>query len=90
MPDRYGKEYGVLDSVCFDGFAITPNDSTVFSQPTRGIYVGGSGNITLQMVGYDNSNTILTFTNVFAGTVLPLRVQRVYTTSTATNLIGLF
>lgn len=90
MPDRYGKEYGVLDSVCFDGFAITPNDSTVFSQPTRAIYVGSGGNLTVQMVGYDNSNTILTFTNLFSGTILPIRAQRVYTTTTATNLVGMY
>lgn len=90
MPDRYSKEYGVLDSVCFDGFLITPSDSTTYGQPTRAIYVGSSGNLSVQMVGYDNSNTNLTFTNVLAGTMLPVRVQKVYANTTAAFLVGLY
>lgn len=90
MPDRYNKEYGVLDSVCFDGFAITPSDSNTYSQPTRAIYVGLSGNLSVQMVGYDNSNTNLTFANVLAGTMLPIRVQKVYANTTAAFLVGLY
>jgi hypothetical protein len=90
MTDRYRKEYAVLDSVCFDGFAITPNNSNTYSQPTRGIYVGTSGNLTVQMIGYDSSNTILSFNNVVAGTILPIRVQIVYANTTANNLVGLF
>lgn len=90
MPDRYGKEYGVLDSVCFDGFAITPADATVFDQPTRAIYIGGNGNLTVQLVGYNDSNTIISFTGVVAGTILPIRAQRVYANTTATALVGLF
>ena len=90
MADRYRKEYGVLDSICFDGFAITANNTNTFSQPTRAIYVGGSGNVTVQMIGYNNSNTVLSFNNVVAGTILPIRTQVVYANSTATGLVGLF
>lgn len=90
MPDRYGKEYGVLDSVCFDGFSITPSDSNTYSQPTRAVYVGGSGNLSVQMVGYDNSNTNLTFTNVLAGTIIPIRAQKVYGNTSASFLVGLY
>lgn len=90
MPDRFKKQYGILDSVCFDGFGITANNANVFSQPTRGIYIGSSGNLTVQMIGYNNSNTVLSFINVVGGTILPIRAQIVYANSTANNLVGLF
>lgn len=90
MPDRFQKSYAVLDSVCFDGFSITANSSNVFTQPTRALYIGASGNLTVQMVGYNNSNTILSFSNVVAGTILPIRAQIVYANTTANNIVGLF
>ena len=69
-------------------FAITPADATEFANFTRGIYVGGAGNITLQMVG--GSGNVL-FSNVPAGTVLPIQAKGVDSTgTTATLLIGMF
>ena len=68
--------------------AITPHDSTDIAggQLTRGIYVGGAGNI-VAIVG----GNAITFTGVVAGTVLPIRCSRVNSTNTtATNLVALF
>jgi hypothetical protein len=91
MADNFYKQKPTLDSVAQDGFAVTPSDSTVFSQPTRGLYVGVAGNISVTMLGYNNSNTALTFTGVQAGTILPIRVIQVKATSTtASSIIGLF
>lgn len=69
------------------GIAITPSDSTSFSFGyTRGIYVGGAGNLSVEM-----ANGTVVFYSVNAGTVLPLRVTRVNSTgTTATNLVGLY
>lgn len=70
------------------GFAITPNDATVFGQPTRGIYVGGSGTIVADLA---DGGTALTFVGAVGGTVLPLQVTRVYLTgTTASELVGLY
>lgn len=69
-------------------FAITPHDSTSFTQgETRGIYVGVAGNV----VVVTSSGDVVTFTGAAAGSVLPVRAVRVNSTSTtATNLVGLY
>jgi hypothetical protein len=68
-------------------FAITPNDSADLPFKTRGIYVGGTGNLRVDML---NTGTV-TFVDVAAGSVLPLCIEKVYATSTtATFLIGLY
>jgi len=54
-----------------------------------GIYVGGSGNLVVVMA-QDSSDTLVTFTGVVAGTFLPIQVKKVSSTSTATNLMGLW
>lgn len=76
-----------LSSPADKHFAITPSDSTDFDHTTRGIYVGGSGNL----VVVDQGGTTCTFTGVLAGVVYPIRAKRVNSTSTtATNLVGLY
>lgn len=64
---------------------ITPSDSAVIPI-TRGIFVGGAGNINVRMA---DGNTIL-FTGVNTG-ILPIQVDMVLSTSTtATNLVALY
>lgn len=68
--------------------AITPNNTTVYEQPTRGIYVGGGGNMTVDMA--DGGTSVL-FVALLAGVVYPFQVTRVYSTgTTATNLVALY
>lgn len=68
--------------------AITPSDVTVFAQPTRGLYIGGSGNITVEMA--DGGTSVL-FVGLMSGIVYPFQVTRVYAAgTTATNIVGLF
>ena len=65
--------------------AITPNNGADLTYTTRGIYVGGAGNIVATVGGVD-----VTFNNVQAGTVLPIRTTRIKATgTTATGLVGL-
>lgn len=67
--------------------AITTSDTTEYEEPTRAIYVGGSGNLRVDMV----SGGTVTFTGLAAGTILPVQVTRVYAASTtATNLLALY
>ena len=68
--------------------SITPSDSTDRPQVSRGIYVGGAGNLVVTPAA-GGSN--VTFVAVPAGTVLPIRVSRILATSTtATSLINLY
>lgn len=68
-------------------FVITPNNTTDLEQVTRAIYVGGDGNIAMRLA---NNDTHVDFIGVKAGTILPVRANRVRATdTTATGLIGL-
>lgn len=68
-----------------DGFAITKSDVNELAQVTRGIYVGGAGNISLVT---EKGNTIV-LNGVLAGTILNIRAVKVLDATTATNLVGL-
>ena len=61
---------------------VTPSD-TVNMAETRGLYVGGIGNITAIM---RDGRTVL-FSAIPVGTILPIRVTRVNSTATTATLI---
>jgi len=63
--------------------AVTPG-STAFA-PTRALYVGADGNVTVQMA--DDTGTV-TFVGVVAGTVLPISVIKV-TAAAGGNIVAL-
>jgi hypothetical protein len=66
--------------------AVTPSDTVDLTYVTRGLWVGGAGNVAVVMVSGD----AVTFSGVVAGTLLPIRVSRVKSTSTtATLMLGL-
>ncbi len=64
--------------------AVVPNDSTVL-EATRGLWVGGAGDIVVVMSGGDGSS--VTLSGVTAGTLLPLSVIGVDATDTTATLI---
>lgn len=69
-----------------EAVAITPHDTDDIQQ-TVAIYVGGIGNLKVDMKG----GNAVTFQAVPVGTVLEIRATRVYATgTTATNLLGLY
>ena len=66
--------------------AVTKSDTTVLTA-TRGIYVGGAGNLAVTMM----DDTVVTFTGVPAGTFLPIRATKVMSTNTtATAIVALY
>ena len=70
-----------------EAFDITPSNDTDLATPTRGIYVGVSGDLKVDLIG---SGTV-TFTNLTAGMIHPIAVKRVYATGTdADEIIGLY
>jgi hypothetical protein len=69
-----------------DGFDITPSDTEDLAVPTRGLYVGTTGDIKVDML----SGTTLTWVGLVAGIIHPLQVRKVYATGTdATDIIGI-
>ena len=68
-----------------DAASVTTNDVTQFSPSV--LYVGTGG--TIRVLTAEGSD--ITFTNLPAGIILPLRVIRVYaSTTTATGIIRIF
>lgn len=70
-----------------DYAAVTPSDSTNLFKNAVGLYVGSAGNV----VAVTPNGTAVTFSNVPAGTVLPIMCKRVNSTgTTASNIVALY
>ena len=83
----YSAFASCLDSPARNGFAITPHDSNELTHVTRGIYVGGTGN----MVVLTMNDESVTLVGLPAGSLIPIRAKRVDSTSTtATSMVGLW
>lgn len=65
------------------GEAVTPHDVNELARVSRALYVGGAGDLKVTMAEGDE----LTFSAVPAGSVLPLRVKKVFSTGTTATLI---
>ena len=65
--------------------AVAPSDTTEVN--CRALYVGGAGNVVLQMPG--KSETV-SFLSVPAGTFMPVSARRVMAATTATNIVALY
>lgn len=75
-----------MDRSYREAVAITPSNTVDIPQ-TIAIYVGGQGNLKVDMKG----GGTVTFTAVPVGKILDIRATRVYDTgTTATNLLALY
>jgi hypothetical protein len=69
------------------GFSIAPSDLDALDAETRAIYVGGAGDLAVTLASGDT----VTFAGLGAGSLLPVRAQKVLATgTTATGLLGLY
>lgn len=67
-----------------NAFSITPSNNAF--EKTRGLYVGVSGDVEVEMAG---GNTVI-FTDLAAGVIHPLQVVKVLAGNTdATGIIGI-
>ena len=66
---------------------LDPGDDEALHQITRSIYVGGAGDVAVEMV----DGMTVVFEAVPAGTFLPIRVRRLRASqTTATAIVGLW
>lgn len=73
------------------GEAVTPSDSTELPFLTRGLYVGGAGNVYVEMLNSLGAYATVAFIGVTAGSLLPIVCRKVRSTSTtATNIVALW
>lgn len=67
---------------------VTPADADISSTSfTRAIYVGTTGTVIVTMAADD---AVITFANVQAGSVLPIRVSQVNLGTTASDIVALY
>lgn len=75
----------LLSSSDFD--EITPHDTNLLSNVTRGIYVGTGGDVAVVSI----RGTTAVFANVPDGSVLEIRARQILATgTTATDLVALW
>jgi len=68
-------------------YALAVVTDTTFDTTTRGVYVGGTGNLSVRFA----NGTDVVFINVQAGSVIPVRATRVNASgTTATNMVAMF
>ncbi len=85
MPPAYGAKNEPL-APALSAYAVTPDDNAQLDN-VRALYIGGGGDLKVLMF---NDTAPVTFAGVPAGTIMPLRVQKVYQTGTAaTSIIAL-
>lgn len=85
MPNPYQNPAKATHSAVH-AVAATPNDSTTFDA-TRGVYVGGAGDLTVTMA----SGEIVTFTAIATSVIHPISVTQIRNTGTdATNIVILY
>ena len=85
--DDFNKNQPGLGSPARNVASVTPNDSVDLTKSSRALYVGVAGDIKITTVQGDT----VTFVGVLSGTILPIRVQRVFATgTTATSIISLY
>lgn len=66
--------------------AVTPHDTNKLEITSRALYVGGAGNVSVNMGGQ-----VVTFVGVNAGQILPIRTSLVRATlTTATNIVAMY
>jgi len=86
-PDDFGFHNPNPAGPASKATAIVPNNAAPLDFATRGIYVGGGGDLRVEM---QDGGPPVTFVGLSAGLVLPVRVAQVFATgTTATNLVGL-
>lgn len=90
MPDateQFGGLSPAMDAPGEGAIAVTTSDATNLTKYSRALYVGGAGNLTVVM----RDDTVVLFSSVPAGTILPIRVKRVNATATtATNIVAIY
>lgn len=87
IKDAFSKHSRSLTSPPEDAVAIIPDDTQLLAQVTRAVFVGGEGDLRVQML----AGGVVTLAAIPAGAMLPLRVRQVFATgTTATALVGLW
>jgi len=74
------------DGPVIDGSAVTPNDAADLALPARALWIGAGGTLRVTTL----KGTVLNFTAVPSGFVMPVAAVRVHATgTTCTGIVAL-
>lgn len=75
-----------------DGLAFTGTADVTLPMHSRGVYIGADGDLKVDFVGIDGAAgaTAVTFALVKAGTILPIRITKIYDTGTTASGVVLY
>ncbi|RDE05435.1 spike base protein, RCAP_Rcc01079 family [Sphingomonas aracearum] len=82
MADKFGPYVDTPTAPSRHVTTLVPSDSTDLTDTPKGIYVGTGGDVKLIAVDAPASAPGVTFKNVPAGSLLPVRARRVLATGT--------
>lgn len=90
MSDPFFKQPNNIDSPAKNAIVVVPSDVADQGTSYKALYIGGSGDVKCETVG-STAGSFVTFTGLVAGSILPVRIRKIYATgTTATNMIGLY
>ena len=87
--DKFWKFNADFHGPATKAFAITSSETANTSYTTRAVYVGETGDLTVEMAD-DALGTTTLFKAVPAGTILPIRVRKQRTATTANSVVGMY
>lgn len=88
VQDNYSNAPAHMQDPVKFGFTPSASDTVDLTYVTRSIYIGGAGAIRVTLKDMQ-TDTYVTYSAIPAGTSLPLRIQRLWSTgTTATNLVA--
>lgn len=86
MADEFTYHSPGLESPASRAEEVSPHDTTALTRPSRALYIGTTGDLTVTTVAGDT----VTFVAVPAGFLLPIRVTHVLDTGTdADDIVSL-
>jgi hypothetical protein len=86
--DTFSRFQATANAPASHAAVITPSNTTDLATATRGLYVGVSGDVKVDMLGGEAG---VTFIALAAAVIHPIRVTRVYATgTTASSILGLY
>lgn len=83
MSDEHATQYEGLESPLDQFITVTPNDSVDLATVPRAIYIGVSGDLSIE----DKDGTVVTLVGLAAGIWHPIRPYKVRATSTTADSI---
>lgn len=88
MPVTGNLDVQLSGSSATQAIAVTPNDAAdLASGATKGLYLGGTGNVKVDMA----DGSTVTFIGLAGGVIHPISVKRIYATdTTATSILAVY